>query len=100
MHAVVRAVDQQCRRGKLVEASAVVVAQAPPVAARALFHIALDNPEQLEELRSALKPHASSRGPIARIWANKTLAMLDLAEMARAAEIDREEEWEEIAAPA
>jgi HEAT repeat protein len=68
-----------------------------PVAARALFLIALNNPERLEELRAELTAHAAGREPIARIWANKTLAMLDLAEWAHTAAADAEQceaiEW-------
>jgi HEAT repeat protein len=62
-----------------------------PVAARALFLITLDNPERLEELRAELTTYAASREPIARMWANKTLAMLELAEWAHIVPKDSEE---------
>jgi vesicle coat complex subunit len=55
-----------------------------PVAARALFLIALNNPTDSARMRVLLNSpqYATSHEPIARIWANKTLALLDLADLA------------------
>jgi hypothetical protein len=45
-------------------------------------------------LRSQLQELSDSREPIARIWANKTLTMLDLADLARETNLKQGEERE------
>ena len=56
-----------------------------PVAARALFLKALQEPSKGAEISQALQKLSNSKEPMERIWANKTLAMLNLASEAHAA---------------
>jgi HEAT repeat protein len=63
-----------------------------PVAARALFLITLREPSRDTNIRKELQKLSNSPEPMERIWANKTLAMLDLASQAhQAAELDDEQ---------
>ncbi|MGB0385560.1 MAG: sister chromatid cohesion protein PDS5 [Ardenticatenaceae bacterium] len=62
-----------------------------PVAARALFLIALQDPTRGQGIHGHLEELAKSPEPIERIWANKTLAMLEVAPQAHeAAKLDGE----------
>ncbi len=57
-------------------------------AARALFRAALHNLTREETIRSCLEALSTSREPIARIWANTTLQMIDLTYMVHRAPDD------------
>ena len=71
--------DQQVLLGKLVNP---LESLERPIAARALFLIVLKHPGYEDTIRQQLGPIASSPAPIARVWANKTFAMLDLIDLA------------------
>ena len=67
-----------------------------PVAARALFFKALQQPNQDADIGEELLKLSKSQEPLVRIWANKTLAMLDLATQAHAAAELEGEQREEV----
>lgn len=53
-----------------------------PLAERAMFLIALDDQAHIAQIRERLAPLAAGEAPIARVWANKALQLLDIAEFA------------------
>jgi hypothetical protein len=57
------------------------------VAARALFERALSNIEESRRIRTILKVDGFSKAtePVTRLWSNRVLAMLDLADLAHLA---------------
>lgn len=56
-----------------------------PIAAQTIFKIGLQDSTQLDVLRQRLNLYVNSKEPLERIWANKTLQLLDLAEQAHEA---------------
>jgi HEAT repeat protein len=66
-----------------------------PVAAHALFLVVLHDPERSQDIRGRLEELSTSHEPIARLWANITLQMLDLVDLAHTA-ADTPSQQEEI----
>jgi hypothetical protein len=68
-----------------------------PIAAHVLFSIALNSPARSQDIRRQLLSTARTLegDPIAQVWINKTLALLDLADLAHSATSDIRQ-WDTI----
>jgi hypothetical protein len=68
-----------------------------PIAMHVLFTVALHDPARGKAIRDRLESDLDARSsdPITRIWSNKTLALLGLADQAHAA-ITATKQWDQI----